>query len=145
DGGGIHFVQELIGPGLIPRDNTIGVGRAVMVDVVDCLPDPIHHPNVENVVIVLSEPILLRGPLEYGVRSAEFRIASASASARNWTFFSPRRCASAGRKAPATLRSTSRVSIALQTAGRWTLAFSAIASAIFKSASASTYRSEERR
>src|ERR1022692_651729 len=50
--GGVHFVQELIGPGLIPRDDTVGVGRAVMVDVVDCFPHPVHHPDVQDVVIV---------------------------------------------------------------------------------------------
>jgi len=96
-----------------------------MRDVVHGLLHAVHDPHVQDEIVVLGEVISVGGGLQFRVSSSEFRVQdrvrrSVGASS---TFLSHSFAAICGRNRPATTRSTSNVSIALHTAGRWHFAF----------------------
>src|SRR5664279_1401020 len=72
--GGIHLVEKLPRSRLIPRHDAVRVRGAIMVNVINSLPDPIYHAYVEDVIIVLGEPILLRGSPDFGLQVSAFGI-----------------------------------------------------------------------
>ena len=108
---------------------------SVEVDVVNRLGDRVHDSNRELEREVLRVPVLLARRIDRGAgaaaraRSSPCDLTPASTSARN----------KPGSSESATRECTSSVSAALQTPGRWSFAFSTIASAASRSAVASTY------
>ena len=58
---GIHFGQKLFRVRFVFCDDAVRMRRAVMVDVLNRLFHAVHDPHVQDVIIVLGEPILFGG------------------------------------------------------------------------------------
>lgn len=128
----VHAVLEGIGMLGVFGDDGIAVVRAVAVDVVDGFLQAADGFDGEDEIFVFGAPVFFGSREEPGMRgrlSAQARISTPRAASR---------AAMRGRKSAAMLRWTRRVSMALQTPGRWVLASSAMSMALAKSAVSST-------
>src|SRR5882672_1426531 len=68
DGGGIDFAEELFGAGFVASHDAVGVGGAIMVNVVDRLPDALDDAQIQNVIVVFGVKILVGGGYEPELR-----------------------------------------------------------------------------
>src|SRR3954470_24137268 len=66
-GGGVDFGEELVRAGLVAGHNGVGVGRAVMTNMLDGLGEVIHDANIEDVVVVFGEKILVGGRFQTAI------------------------------------------------------------------------------
>src|SRR6266566_2243791 len=65
DGGGIDLAEELFGAGFVASHDAIGVGRAVVINVVDGLPDTFYHAQIQDVIVVFSVKILISSSFKF--------------------------------------------------------------------------------
>src|SRR5690606_13508120 len=125
----LHLLLEAAGRLQGAGDDRLRVARGVPADVVQGLVQVVHHPDGQDQVEVLGgQPSSVAG-------SAQGRSSRVRGQPRRVTPWARRASPTRGRKAAATSRWTSRVSMALQTPGRWTLALTAMRRAISRSAS----------